>query len=120
MLYCGAELVMSDKPERILKSDRIEYKLNGKLHREDGPAIEYASGTKCWYLNGLNHRENGPAVEYPNGTKYWLINGLFHRDDGPAVYEIRDDLYLWFYKGKLLNCKTQEEFLRLMKLKVLW
>jgi hypothetical protein len=26
--------------------------LNGKLHREDGPATEYASGTKYWYLNG--------------------------------------------------------------------
>jgi hypothetical protein len=22
------------------------------LHREDGPAIEYASGSKSWYLNG--------------------------------------------------------------------
>ena len=25
--------------------------LNGKLHREDGPAIEYANGDKSWYLN---------------------------------------------------------------------
>jgi len=26
--------------------------LNGKLHREDGPAVEYADGHKSWYLNG--------------------------------------------------------------------
>jgi hypothetical protein len=26
--------------------------LNGKLHREDGPAIEDADGDKLWYLNG--------------------------------------------------------------------
>jgi len=26
--------------------------LNDELHREDGPAIEYADGTKLWYLNG--------------------------------------------------------------------
>jgi hypothetical protein len=26
--------------------------LNGELHREDGPAIERANGTKAWYLNG--------------------------------------------------------------------
>jgi len=26
--------------------------LNGKLHREDGPAIEFANGDKSWYLNG--------------------------------------------------------------------
>jgi hypothetical protein len=24
----------------------------GRLHREDGPAVEYPSGKKCWYLNG--------------------------------------------------------------------
>jgi len=25
--------------------------LNGKLHREDGPAEEWADGTKYWFLN---------------------------------------------------------------------
>ena len=49
--------------------------LNGKLHREDGPAIEYASGTKAWYLNGKLHREDGPAIEYAGGNKYWYLNG---------------------------------------------
>ena len=29
-----------------------EWFLNGKLHREDGPAVEYADGHKSWYLNG--------------------------------------------------------------------
>jgi hypothetical protein len=28
-----------------------EWFLNGKLHREDGPAIEYGDGQKSWYLN---------------------------------------------------------------------
>jgi hypothetical protein len=49
--------------------------LTGKLHREDGPAVEYASGTKYWYLNGERHREDGPAIEYPSGDKYWRLNG---------------------------------------------
>ena len=31
--------------------------LNGKLHREDGPAIERADGNKSWYLNGVNVTE---------------------------------------------------------------
>ena len=31
--------------------------LNGKRHREDGPAIEYADGTRCWYLNGVEYTE---------------------------------------------------------------
>ena len=43
------------------------------LHREDGPAVEYANGDKCWYLNDKLHREDGPAVEYANGDKVWYI-----------------------------------------------
>ena len=36
---------------------------NGELHREDGHAVEYASGSKEWWINGLRHREDGPAIE---------------------------------------------------------
>ena len=32
--------------------------------------------TKYWFLNGKRHRENGPAIEYANGDKYWYLNGL--------------------------------------------
>jgi hypothetical protein len=51
------------------------WRLNGKLHREDGPAIEHSNGDKYWYLNGKRHREDGPAIEYADGTKYWYLNG---------------------------------------------
>ena len=44
-------------------TERIWY-INGKRHREDGPAIEYADGTKKWYLNDQRHREDGPACEW--------------------------------------------------------
>lgn len=43
-----------------------QYFLNGKLHREDGPAIEYVNGDLRWYLNGNRHREDGPAIESTN------------------------------------------------------
>ena len=50
--------------------------MNGKLHREDGPAIEGANGDKYWYLNGNDkyHREDGPAIEYADGSKSWYLN----------------------------------------------
>ncbi len=50
--------------------------LNGKFHREDGPAVVYASGSKFWYINGELHREDGPAVEYSDGIKRWYLNGI--------------------------------------------
>jgi hypothetical protein len=48
--------------------------LNGQLHREDGPALEYANGTKSWLLKGKLHREDGPAIEWADGNKYWYLN----------------------------------------------
>jgi hypothetical protein len=35
----------------------------------------YPNGTKYWYLNGKRHREDGPAVEWADGTKCWYLNG---------------------------------------------
>ena len=42
--------------------------------------IEYTvkvhdSGNKYWFLNGARHREDGPAIEYANGSKEWYKNG---------------------------------------------
>jgi hypothetical protein len=62
-----------------------QWSLNGKFHREDGPALERANGDKVWWLNGKCHREDGPAYEHPNGTKQWWLNGKRHREDGPAI-----------------------------------
>jgi hypothetical protein len=61
------------------------WRLDGKLHREDGPAVEYADGSKTWYLNDKLHREDGPAYEGVDGTKAWFLHGKWHREDGPAV-----------------------------------
>ena len=33
------------------------YNENNQLHREDGPAIEYADGDKYWYINGIKTTE---------------------------------------------------------------
>jgi hypothetical protein len=53
-----------------------EWYLNDQLHREDGPAIEYAPGSREWFLNGHLHREGGPAVEWENGNRTWYLDGI--------------------------------------------
>ena len=56
----------------------------------------------CWYEDQNDsgtrylHREDGPAVENNDGTKHWYLN------------------------GRWINCSSQEEFKRLIKLKVFW
>jgi len=65
---------MKEYTVQVFKN-RAEWFFDGKLHREDGPAIEYTDGTKYWYKYGLYHREEGPAIEYANGSKYWYLEG---------------------------------------------
>jgi len=76
-------------------------------------------GTKRWLLNGKLHRENGPAIEYADGSKVWFFHNKLHRLDGPAV-EHPNGRRWWWYHGELINSSSQEEFDRLIKLKVLW
>ena len=68
---------MENKP--ICQIDKYETKrwlINGVLHREDGPAIEYQHGEKHWYVYGNLHRIDGPAIEYPNESDQWYFCGL--------------------------------------------
>jgi hypothetical protein len=86
---------MTTEIERVELNNRIEHRLNGKLHRTDGPAIEWANGTKEWWLNGKRHRIDGPAVEYADGTKLWYLNDKLHRVDGPAIEWVNGNKEWW-------------------------
>jgi NADPH-dependent ferric siderophore reductase len=55
--------------------DKTEWHINGKLHREDGPSVEWSNGTKYWHRNDKLHREDGPAIEWANGNKSWYLHG---------------------------------------------
>ena len=57
----------------IVYDDITEWYQNNKLHRLDGPAIEFANGSKEWFQNGLRHRIDGPAIECITGDKFWFI-----------------------------------------------
>lgn len=40
-------------------------------------------GDKFWYLNGKLHRENGPAIERANGYEEWYLNGEKQQMENP-------------------------------------
>ena len=71
---------------------------DGKLHREDGPAIIYPNGTEVWYLNGHRHRVCGPAITTYNGTQVWYKDGKMHREDGPSLIT-KSGAYTWWFNG---------------------
>ena len=67
----------------------------------------------------VTHCEIGPAIKYPSGFKVWCFEGKKHRLDGPAV-EFSWGEKEWWIDGEYLDCKTQEEFERLMKMRAFW
>jgi hypothetical protein len=109
------------KNGRYEETNNVRWYLNGQLHRDnDLPAIEWNDGDKYWYQHGQLHRENDlPAYIIIGGNKYWYQHGKYHRTAGPAI-ECADGNKSWYLNGELLDCKTQSEFERLMRLKAFW
>lgn len=105
----------------------IDWRRNGILTRDNGPAVISADGSEVWYQQGLmhrdggqpavtvvakeglnqewywrgkKHREDGPAVVYPDGRMEWYQHGQLHRLDGPAIMD-SDGNQLWWLNGQL-------------------
>ncbi len=41
----------------------------------------WPDGTQEWYLNGKRHREDGPAIIYPNVNQYWFKDGKEYSEE---------------------------------------
>ena len=91
--------------------DSTTWRLNGQRHRVDGPAVEFANGSKEWWLNGVSHRADGPAVELVSGYKAWFQNDQRHRVDGPAI-EYAAGGNAWYLNGKSV---TQADVMKPVK-----
>ena len=74
---------------------REHYNINGKIHKEDGPASIYYEDD-FWY-------------------KTWYINGAIHRIDGPAIENSRGHKEYWYY-GNRIDVGSTEDFIRYIKL----
>lgn len=80
------------------------YLRNNQIHRTGGPAVIFENGIYIWYFKGKIHREDGPAIErsktleqlrndkqlWPmNPPQFWsigfYINGVPHRDHPRAA-----------------------------------
>jgi len=52
----------------------------------------------------------------------YFLNGLSHRVDGPAViyFSFATKANEWWVNGQKLDCKSNKEFFKLLKLKAFW
>lgn len=87
------------------------------LHREDGPAIEWADGGKSWLVNGKLHREDGPAVVYSKGLKEWWIDGILYSKT--QYYKITKEVKKMSLEVKLTDPREWVRESALKKLKTI-
>jgi hypothetical protein len=80
----------------------------GKLHRIDGPAIEWQNGSKEWWIEGKRHRIDGPAVEWQCGKKEWWIEGQEYTEEEFNATLLR-----------LESCDLVEELIKMLRSKLL-
>ena len=58
LLTCGVfKMTWKTYEVKVYSNCYKEWYLNDQRHREDGPAVEYADGSKSWYLNGTEYTE---------------------------------------------------------------
>lgn len=68
----------------------------GPIQIIDPTCLKCYNGDEYWYKNGMRHREDGPAIEWADGTKFW------------------------YYNGEEIVCDSQEEFEKIIKLRMFW
>lgn len=64
--------------------------------------VEWNDGDIHYYKEGKLHRENGPAIQSENGSEFWYKEGKLHRLDGIAYKRLvgLSFKFGWFIEGK--------------------
>lgn len=83
------------------KHGTLIHYVNNKLHNEKGPAKIWSAGSEFWY------------------QKFWYQDNKKHRMDGPAR-EYATGIKEWHYQDQYIDCSSQQEFERYLRLKSLW
>ena len=94
------DIFHSNKLKESLKAmETIKVNSFSEVPKNFTGVVEYSNGTKEWYIEGKHHREDGPAIICGNGSKHWYKEGKRHRLDGPAI-EYGDGRKEWWVEGK--------------------
>jgi len=72
-----------------------EWRVNGRLHRLDGPACIRADGIQQWLVNDQLHRTDGPAVIRADGTQQWCVDGNFITRQVQAWIAVQNVSWPW-------------------------
>lgn len=108
--------------QHIPHAKTIQANFNGRIEtiitQEHRDGTQTSSTCVQHFYEGQLHRLDGPAMEFSTGSKYWYHHGLRHREDGPAVVVEagEDSVQEWYVHDRQV---TEEEFQRWLEMKAL-
>jgi len=101
---CEVELDGSQPARTVLPNGTVEWRLDGLLHRDDGPAVIWPDNVQSWYQHGVRHRDDGPAVIWPDGSVEWRRHGKKvdpPSDDGHTLVPAQESVRTYYPNGAI-------------------
>ncbi len=96
------------------------------VKNERGNVISIKNDYGQYYFDDINRatiikdaNDNIKLIEDDDGKRWFNESGDYHREDGPAL-EHYTGKKEWWYRGNRIECSSQEEFERLLRLKAFW
>jgi hypothetical protein len=105
--YLNGKRHREDGPAWIGQDGYQEWWMNDQLHRQDGPALIDGRGHQEYWLHGELHRLDGPANIWEDGIQEWYANGQCHRLDGPAIIYPSGEQEWWVHGKEITTEVTQ-------------
>ena len=93
----------------VLSDGTVCHLVDGRLHRDDGPSVEYSSGDRLWHSNDMLHRVDGPAIERVTGDNEWFRDGKKVAPQGLAHRVDRIEKILAAPEGGRLDMEKSED-----------
>lgn len=112
-IWCGTEYRDLQDVQRKMVCDNghtTYYDEQGRLHRDDGPAIENALGMpwRQWWVHGKKHRDpiDGPALDFESAKLFCWNDTILFKDgqlmtQEEAILHVHGEVVLTDWKAKL-------------------
>ena len=86
---------MKEYTVQVFENGSKSWRLNGELHREEGPAVEWATGEKEWWLNGKRvteeeHKRRTTGITMDDALE--AADGVILREQAERIAELEEQV----------------------------
>lgn len=95
----GGNKIVVDIPVITIQDPFISFDIPMPYHEGIYKVVD-SRGIVCWCKDGKIHRDDGPAIFFIGGVTQWFHEGKRHRADGPSWLDAAGRPLGWFVNGE--------------------